>query len=337
MKTKIFLSAASLLLLTACSSKEVEPVIIDYNTFANGITFTFDDTLKKSIIKGPVFNQTNSDIKYSLFVDDGVVKMDYTHSYLSKDNKNFYKMVDYRGRDYKISNIKNEIVKCNGDSSFRNPNLCLIKESGIVQLDPKIKYKYQLISTIGQNLDFEINVDYMDAITDFHKKHTSSSKKIRKSANFKHKKLDDLRYGGKDNPAVRVENKRTKGVIVDPIEREEKMKRIQKYKNLKSEQRHKMQNKRDFHKNSKLEDREKNRKAILDHKVKFIQKDLKKATAVEAGVVEKERSSQIIESTTVEETKKVTVLRKIQDTKSEKDAGVKVVNARDLKESGLLK
>lgn len=298
------MSAASLLFLTACTNKPLEP-IVDYNTFSKGMTYTFDDTLKKSVIKGPVFTQEDLGMKYSLFVDDGVIKMDYVHSYISSENKNFYKMIDYRGNNYKIHNLKNEVTGCSGQSSFKNAGKCVVNESGIVQLDPKIKYKYQLVSANGQNLDFEINVDYMDAITDFHKKHTSSSKKIRKSAHFNHKKLDDLRYGGKDNPAVRVENKRTKGVIEDPIVREEKMQKVRDHKDRKAAQKHKIEN----------------RNKVQSQEVKI----------VEAGINEKAQSNQLFESTTIEETKKVTVLRKIQDTKSETDAGIKVLKAKDVK------
>ena len=173
---------ASSLTLSACSSAPQTDHIPVYADFENNISYTFDDTLKKTVVSGPVVVDRNKKIKYSILIDDKDLKIKYDHTYNAKENtKTFFKVVDVAGKSYQIEKGDLNIVKCNGDSHLFNDGSCKIQETGIFTLEKLPKYKYQLVSSdkLKGNLDFEPNIDYLRAMNKAHKLYTSDNIKDR--------------------------------------------------------------------------------------------------------------------------------------------------------------
>ena len=173
---------ASSITLSACSSAPQTDHIPVYADFENNISYTFDDTLKKTVVSGPVVVDRNKKIKYSILIDDKDLKIKYDHTYNAKENtKTFFKVVDVAGKSYQIEKGDLNIVKCNGDSHLFNDGSCKIQETGIFTLEKLPKYKYQLVSSdkLKGNLDFEPNIDYLRAMNKAHKLYTSDNIKDR--------------------------------------------------------------------------------------------------------------------------------------------------------------
>lgn len=197
MKNKILFAMtaiASSLTLSACSSAPKTDHIPVYADFEDNISYTFDDTLKKTVVSGPVMVDKNKKIKYSILIDDKDLKIKYEHTYSAKEKtKTFFKVVDLTGKSYQIEKGNLNIIKCNGDSHLFNDGFCKIQETGLFTLEKLPKYKYQFVSSekLKGHLDFEPNIDYLRAMDKAHKLYTSDNMKERVKVKINKENLEE--------------------------------------------------------------------------------------------------------------------------------------------------
>lgn len=193
MKLKLLLASTSILLITACTSApKPPPPVVNQGTFENQISHSFDNTLKRSVLKGPtIFNHTTR-VHYSLIVDDDKVKLKYNHRYRAQKAKNIFQVVDSSGVIHNVSNVRKDVGNCRTPAFVWKRINCVIQESGVVNVESALDYK--LIALDDSIIDLSINKDYLNAINSKKSKmmKIGEAKRFHKNAVGKHKrsKLD---------------------------------------------------------------------------------------------------------------------------------------------------
>lgn len=240
MKLKLSLISSSLILLTACAN--TPPPIVNMDTFSGQTKFQFDDTLKRTVLKGPEVNIPKSTLSYSIMIDkfdDNQMKVKFTDRYEAREVKNIFKVVDVTGKKYNIAKEARSVEECRNSFLLIKGAKCNVVESGIISIIDNKNYK--LISVDGNIADLNLNEDYLNSMllkkhkidnVKHIKKHKTNSKKYKKLNPIKNDHKHHKHH--KHHKAKMVQPVKTNSKKLNPIENNHKHHKVKMVKPVKT-------------------------------------------------------------------------------------------------------
>lgn len=155
----------SLAIVAGCSS------VSSYDKIANNVQYTYDHSIKQSVIKGPVDTTQPQggqvkEFSYDLIVKDTNTYANVSFLYNDENSRLYTHVVDSMGVRYNFERSDKKIIEC-GIVGTLNAGNCLIKESFTFQMPRDNRYQFALIGIENTNVYFKINKDYVAVMDDF--------------------------------------------------------------------------------------------------------------------------------------------------------------------------
>ncbi len=156
----------SLAIIAGCSS------VSSYEKIASNTEYTYDHSLKQSVIKGPVDESEPQgakveDFKYDLVIKDSTVFANVSFNYKDNSSRVYTHVVDSMGVSYQLLNQKDKVLDCgiNGTISY---GTCNFEQSFTFQMPRDNRYQFSLIGkSSNSSVYFKINKDYIAVMDDF--------------------------------------------------------------------------------------------------------------------------------------------------------------------------
>lgn len=154
----------SLAIIAGCSS------VSTYDRIANNVEYTYDHTIKQSVIKGPVDNTKPQgaevdDFAYNLIVKETNTFANVSFNYKDKSTRLYTHVVDSMGVRYDFVRNDYKIVDC-GIQGTMSAGVCSFEESFTFQMPRDNRYQFALIGREGKNVYFRIKQDYVAVMDD---------------------------------------------------------------------------------------------------------------------------------------------------------------------------
>jgi hypothetical protein len=156
----------SLAIIAGCSS------VSSYEKIASNTEYTYDHSLKQSVIKGPIDESKPQgarveDFKYDLIIKDSTVFANVSFNYKDKSPRVYTHVVDSMGVSYQLLNQKDKVLDC-GINGTINYGTCNFEQSFTFQMPRDNRYQFSLIGkSSNSSVYFKINKDYIAVMDDF--------------------------------------------------------------------------------------------------------------------------------------------------------------------------
>lgn len=154
----------SLAIIAGCSS------VSSYDRIANNVEYTYDHTIKQSVIKGPVDDTQPQgsdidDFSYNLIIKETNTFANVSFNYTDKSTRLYTHVVDSMGVRYNFVRNDHKIIDC-GINGTINAGTCSFEESFTFQMPRDNRYQFALIGREGKNVYFRIKQDYVAVMDD---------------------------------------------------------------------------------------------------------------------------------------------------------------------------
>lgn len=156
----------SLAIIAGCSS------VSSYDKIAANTEYTYDHSLKQSVIKGPVDvsepqGARVENFKYDLIIKDSTVFANISFNYKDKSPRVYTHVVDSMGVSYQLLNQKDKVLDC-GINGTINYGTCNFEQAFTFQMPRDNRYQFSLIGkSSNSSVYFKINKDYVAVMDDF--------------------------------------------------------------------------------------------------------------------------------------------------------------------------
>ena len=156
----------SLAIIAGCSS------VSSYDKIASNTEYTYDHSLKQSVIKGPVDvseaqGARVENFKYDLIIKDSTVFANISFNYKDKSPRVYTHVVDSMGVSYQLLNQKDKVLDC-GINGTINYGTCNFEQAFTFQMPRDNRYQFSLIGkSSNSSVYFKINKDYVAVMDDF--------------------------------------------------------------------------------------------------------------------------------------------------------------------------
>lgn len=154
-----------LAIIAGCSS------VSSYDKIASNTEYTYDHSLKQSVIKGPVDvsepqGAIVENFKYDLIIKDSTVFANVSFNYKDKNTRVYTHVVDSMGVSYQLLNQKDKVLDC-GINGTINYGTCNFEQAFTFQMPRDNRYQFSLIGkSSNSSVYFKINKDYVAVMDD---------------------------------------------------------------------------------------------------------------------------------------------------------------------------
>jgi hypothetical protein len=154
----------SLAIISGCSA------VSSYDRIANNVEYTYDHTIKQSVIKGPIDDTEPQgadieDFSYNLMIKENNTFANISFNYEDKSTRQYTHVVDSMGVRYNFVRNDYKVVDC-GIVGTMSAGVCSFEESFTFQLPRDNRYQFALIGKEGKNVYFKVKQDYVAVMDD---------------------------------------------------------------------------------------------------------------------------------------------------------------------------